>query len=121
MRDRSKANLEEHVFSLVRWHHVDKLVRIIDFGEVEIDVVNQPHGNSLLHVACQNGHLDIVRMLCRKGISVNIQNLRGNTALHFSRYYDYSEIFRALRENGADDTLRNNDGETCYELRAPGV
>lgn len=117
----AQADVMVQVFSYVRWHHVDKLARLIDFGEVEIDVVNHPHGNSLLHVACQNGHLDIVRMLCRKGISVNAQNSRGNTALHFSRYYDYSEIFRALRENGADDTLRNHDNETCYELRAQGV
>ncbi len=119
--DGMETDLHVQVFSYVRWHHIDKLARVIDFGEVEIDVVNRPHGNSLLHVACQNGHLDIVRMLCRKGISVNTQNKRGNTALHFSRYYDYSEIFRTLRENGADDTLRNHDSETCYELRAQGV
>lgn len=116
----SQADANVQVFSLVRWHHVDKLLRMIDFGEVDVDVSNH-HGNTLLHVACQNGHLDIARMLCRKGISVDAQNCRGNTALHFTRYYDYSEIFRLLRESGADDTIRNQDGETCYELRAQGL
>ena len=35
--------------------------------------------------------------------------------MHFARYYDYDEIFRYLREQGADDALRNLEGETCYE------
>jgi hypothetical protein len=101
-------------FSSVRWHHVDKLVRMLDFNVIDINIVNH-QGNSLLHTACQNGHLDIVRRLCRKQIELNTQNNKGDTAMHFARYYDYDEIFRFLRQQGANDTLRNVAGETCYE------
>ena len=107
-------------FSYARWNHVDELLRLIDLGSVCIDLLND-QGNSLLHVACQNGHLNLVRLLCRKGIAVNMQNKRGNTALHFSRYYDYDQIFRFLRQAGADDSLRNDDGETCYEMSSSGT
>jgi hypothetical protein len=104
-------------FSSVRWHHVDKLVGMLDFGVVDINVVNH-QGSTLLHTACQNGHLDLVRRLCRKGIDMNCQNNNGDTAMHFSRYYDYDEIFRYLRSQGANDALQNVNGETCYEKMA---
>jgi hypothetical protein len=101
-------------FSSVRWHHIDDLTRMLDFNVVDINVCNSQE-NSLLHTACQNGHLDIVRILCRKGIHINAQNNKGDTAMHFARYYDYDEIFRYLRQQRADDALRNLAGETCYE------
>ena len=113
----SKKSDEENAalaFSSVRWHHVDKLVSMLDFDVIDINVVNH-QGNTLLHTACQNGHLDIVRRLCRKKIALNAQNNSGDTAMHFARYYDYDEIFRYLRQQEANDTLRNNAGETCYE------
>ena len=113
----SETNKIALAFSSVRWHHVDKLVGMLDFGVVDINVVNH-QGSTLLHTACQNGHLDIVRRLCRKGIDMNCQNNKGNTAMHFSRYYDYDDIFRYLRSQGANDALRNIDGETCYEKMA---
>ena len=115
----SKGESEEKekvalAFSSVRWHHLDKLNSMLDFNVVDINICNH-QGNTLLHTACQNGHLDIARTLCRKNIEINAQNIKGDTAMHFARYYDYDEIFRYLREQGADDALRNLEGETCYE------
>ena len=72
-------------------------------------------GNTLLHVACQNDHLDIVEILVAHGTGINAQNNTGQTAMHFAKYYEYDEIFSYLKSMGADDSIRNHDGFTCYE------
>lgn len=35
--------------------------------------------------------------------------------MHFAKYYEYDEIFSYLKSMGADDSIRNHDGFTCYE------
>ena len=54
-------------------------------------------------------------LLSRKS-DVNHVNVDGNTALHFAFQYDETGSVAAfLVENGADDTMVNNLGLTCYD------
>ena len=43
------------------------------------------------------------------------QNLRGNTALHYSYAYKFTELGDYLLSKGADDSIVNAEGLTCYE------
>ena len=36
--------------------------------------------------------------------------------MHFAFGYKYVECGDFLRANGADDSLKNEDDETCYEI-----
>ena len=58
---------------------------------------------------------DIVEILVAHGADINMQNNTGQTAMHFAKYYEYDEIFSYLKSMGADDSIRNHDGFTCYE------
>ncbi|CAM9631266.1 unnamed protein product, partial [Pylaiella littoralis] len=76
------------------------------------------NGNSLLLLAAQQGNKRIMKFLLRKGATMNLQNLDGNTVLHFC----YSQGRQArcdladyLKAKGADDSLLNSEGCTCYE------
>jgi ankyrin repeat protein len=40
---------------------------------------------------------------------------RGNTALHFASAYGYSSLAKWLIEKGADDSIMNFSGLTCYD------
>lgn len=40
---------------------------------------------------------------------------RGQTALHYCHKYKFQEMARLLEQFGANDTLTNQDGLTCYE------
>jgi hypothetical protein len=101
------------------------LCRHSKFADAE-QLINQPdwsvpidfqdeQGNSLLHVACQNGSKRLVKLCLRRGASLNIQNLTGQTPLHFAFGYGYSDVGDYLVGKGADDSIRNKDGLTCYE------
>ena len=41
------------------------------------------NGNSILHIACQNGLKRIAKLALRSGAEINLQNSNGNTPLHF--------------------------------------
>jgi len=95
------------------------------FADAE-QLINQPdwavpvdyqddQGNALLHVAAQNGSRRLVKLCLRRGANLNLQNLTGQTALHFAFGYGYNEVGDYLVSKGADDSIRNKDGLTCYE------
>lgn len=81
---------------------------------VPIDYQNE-QGNTLLHIVCQNGNKQLVKLCLRRGANLNIQNLTGQTPLHFTYGYGYAEVGDYLISKGADDTIKNQDGLTCYE------
>ena len=41
--------------------------------------------------------------------------LNGQTVLHYAYSYGFQELAEYLMEKGADDSLVNADGLTCYE------
>ena len=70
-----------------------KVPYVEDFGTAYVDAyeretfnlnkVNE-HGNTMLHVAAQNGNVKIAKLLVEKGANPNHQNKGGQTAGHFA-------------------------------------
>jgi hypothetical protein len=104
---------------------VCSLCRHSKFSDVE-DLMNHPDwslsmdyqdnaGNTLLHVAAQNGNKRMIKLCIRRGADLNIQNLNGQTALHFAYAYGYADVGQYLIDKGANDSIVNKDGLTCFE------
>lgn len=73
-------------------------------------------GNTPLMVACQNGHAGLCQMLVEQaGANVDLQNNKGNTALHFCFAFGFQPLGDYLISKGADEFATNIDGLTCYE------
>lgn len=111
--------LAEEFAELASWARHGK------YREIE-DAMNQPDfnipidyqddlGNTLLHIAAQNGNKRIAKLCLRRGASINKQNLSGHSVLHYTHSYGFMDLFQYLMSKGADDSLRNADGLTCYE------
>ncbi|KAL9187668.1 hypothetical protein ACHAXT_006046 [Thalassiosira profunda] len=75
-------------------------------------------GNTLLHIACQNGNKRIAKLCLRRGADSNARNLNGNSCLHFAFGYGFSDLGDYIVSKGADDSLRNAEGLTAYEFGA---
>eukprot|EP00761_Pharyngomonas_kirbyi_P014150 gb/GECH01014180.1/.p1 GENE.gb/GECH01014180.1/~~gb/GECH01014180.1/.p1 ORF type:complete len:725 (+),score=163.05 gb/GECH01014180.1/:1-2175(+) len=73
------------------------------------------HGNTILIVAAQNGHKEVMETAIHYGADLNATNRKGQTALHFCYTFGYTELGEYLLSQGADDKIRNNKGLTCYE------
>ena len=108
------------VHSAIRWGK--PIADIEPFFAAKAEGINcedSKNGNRPIHIAAQNGHLDLVKYLCGKGCDCNAQNGSGNTALHMAMAYDYFWCARILRANGALEDKLNNDNFT--ELTTSGL
>ncbi|GMH36832.1 hypothetical protein BSKO_04705 [Bryopsis sp. KO-2023] len=71
-----------------------------------------------LHVAAEQGHVEIVEMLIEKGANVDAQNNRGVTALYFAAQNGHLEIARVLVQAGATVDLETERGATPLIIAA---
>lgn len=110
----SKDDLVENVFSFARHNRVDDIERLLARG-IPPDVRDE-YGNTVLIVACQNGHKRVAKAALRYGADINALNARGNSGLHFCFAYGYGDTLgQYLISKGADPAMLNSSGLTCYE------
>ena len=104
------------VFSYARHNRKADLEGFLDANPDTFHIDDtDSHGNSLLCVACQNGHKTIAKVTLRRGSNINFQNKRGNTPLHFCYQYGFLPLAEYLQSKGADPELLNKRGLSCYE------
>ena len=105
------------VFKKVRNNKVDEVAALMDDG-VPPDIRDES-GNTLLAVACQNGHKRLTRAMLKRGADINAQNRRGQSPLHYCFAFGHLELGDYLISKGADDTATNCYGLTAYEGLVP--
>lgn len=73
------------------------------------------YGIAAVHRAAENGHVGMLKVMLEKGVDMNLTQDRpaeaGNTPLHVACIYGCGEVVRFLEDSGADDTMRNINGE----------
>jgi ankyrin repeat protein len=72
-------------------------------------------GNTLFHIACQNGNKRIAKLAIKYGGNMDAPNSKGNTGLHFLYAYGYPDVAEYFIEKGADDTVQNENGRVPAE------
>eukprot|EP00930_Biecheleria_cincta_P057023 TRINITY_DN43029_c0_g1_i1.p1 TRINITY_DN43029_c0_g1~~TRINITY_DN43029_c0_g1_i1.p1 ORF type:complete len:254 (+),score=26.39 TRINITY_DN43029_c0_g1_i1:75-836(+) len=72
-------------------------------------------GNTLFHMACQNGNKRIAKLVIKSGGNMDAQNERGNTGLHYLFAYGYTGVAEYFIGKGADEHVRNGAGFTARE------
>lgn len=80
--------------------------------KIDSENINQQHdGSSLLMYALQHKQDRIALQLLELGIDVNLQNTKGQTALHFIAVYQNDlDIARAIIQQGANLSLQDSSG-----------
>ena len=112
-----KVELTDQLISWCRHRKLPEIVYVLSKGGgfMDINKIFDSNGNTPLIVACQNGHLGVVKMLVDSGADMNQTNKKGNTPLHYCFAYGFDEIGHHLISLGANEYAANNDGLTCYE------
>lgn len=68
-----------------------------------------------MHLAVQQGNKRMAKFLLRRGSNIKTQNNVGNSVLHHCHIYKHMDLAEYLMSKGADDSLLNAQGCTCYE------
>ena len=104
----------ETVFSQARNGRLRRLEESLNAGFGVDD--EDSKGNTLLIIATQNRMKRMIELLLNRSADVNHQNAQGNTALHYAMVYDTEgAIGEFLISKGADDSIENKDGLSCYD------
>ena len=85
----------------------------------KVDKANK-HGKTPLHIMARyRSSFDCLQILIAHGANPNAQDEEGNTALHIAAAHPQADIRMDVIWNlflKTDDTIRNNDGKTAYDL-----
>ena len=98
------------IHSAFRWNKPIEEIEILLTSAQAVNIVDPNNGNAPIHIAAQNGHNDLVKLLIRKKADLNAKNAKGNTGLHMAIGYDYYETAMLLISNGADPEMLNEGG-----------
>ncbi|KAJ8600447.1 hypothetical protein CTAYLR_001433 [Chrysophaeum taylorii] len=113
-REAAQVPTVDAVFSQARNGRLRRLEESLNLG-FPVDKEDEK-GNTLLCIAAQNVNIKMVELLLHRSADINHRNASGNTPLHFAMAYDQEgTLAEYLIQHGADDTLENEMGCTCYD------
>lgn len=102
-----------NVFSAARHGRYNEVSRALAAGFAA--TYADSNGNTVFHVACQNGHKAIAKLAIRYGGDWNAQNAKGNTGLHFLFAYGYPDIGEYFIQKGACEDIQNDLGNVARQ------
>jgi ankyrin repeat protein len=85
---------------------LNKVRAIIESEPNSINTADEG-GQTPLHYASGEGHIDIVRFLVSKGVDVNVRDDEGDTPLHYVADSGHTEIAKLLVSSGADVNVKS--------------
>ncbi|CAG8767115.1 38708_t:CDS:2, partial [Gigaspora margarita] len=102
------------IFSYAKQGKSSEISGILESGEADVNDKDD-QGLSLLHWACDRGHLDVIKLLIEKGADINILSDGIETPLHYACISEHLDCARYLYKNGANISLKDEDGLTAFE------
>lgn len=117
------AKLFADLYRLCREGHLDELRLALSYERKILDYfsVRTLRGFTLVHEAVEADQPDVVQMLLLHGVPPDLRARGGITPLHLACSKSLVGCARALLENGADLTLRDdlgNDAPSKAEVRS---
>lgn len=105
---------EEYFIECCRYNDIEGVKDVLECNVVKLNYQDK-YKNSALHMASANSNLDIMRMILKAGIQVDLQNESGNTALHWAAMNNNFEGVKLLVEYNSDIKIKNNTDKAAAE------
>ncbi|CAG8500343.1 10955_t:CDS:2 [Diversispora eburnea] len=111
-------NVIDDIVESARYGELEELQSIINSNPITLLFAKDKYGNTPLHMASANGHVEKFKSLEQKDDVINTQNESGNTPLHWSALNGHEKVVKFLITNGADIKIKNQAGKTAiYEAQ----
>jgi ankyrin repeat protein len=89
-----------------------ELIKYLIQNDADVNANNED-GETALHRASINGHLEVVKLLIENNADVNAINEQEETALHIASFNEHLEVVKLLIENNANVNAKDEDGGTA--------
>ncbi|XP_073842665.1 E3 ubiquitin-protein ligase mind bomb 1 isoform X2 [Musca autumnalis] len=73
-------------------------------------------GHTALQAASQNGHIEVIQVLLRHNVDVEIEDKDGDRAVHHAAFGDEPAVIELLSKAGADLNARNKRRQTALHI-----
>jgi len=94
--------------------HTAVVAFLVKHADLDVKTV---YGKTPLLLACAYGHENVVRILLECGADVNaVENIMGNTALHYACQQGFIHIAHLLVQYHASCHVENYDGDTALHI-----
>lgn len=112
-----QANLiEVYPINIATYENHYNVVDFLIKHQSKCDLIHPKTQLSTIHLACQCGNDDILKLLCENTSNLNLKNSQNNTPLHVAAFNGYLDCVQTLVENGADSNLINKKNLTPIDL-----
>jgi len=115
------ASLEDYFLDCCRFGDYQEAVDCLKDQEgIDVNYFDN-NLNTALHMACANGHTNIVKEILEYKVdgkqvaNINAKNSEGNTPLHWAVLNQRKDITELLIQNNAQTDIKNKFGKTALE------
>ncbi|XP_068150892.1 E3 ubiquitin-protein ligase mind-bomb [Drosophila tropicalis] len=85
-------------------------------GSPDVNVNGVFAGHTALQAASQNGHIEVIQVLLRHSVDVEIEDKDGDRAVHHAAFGDEAAVIEILAKAGADLNARNKRRQTSLHI-----
>ncbi|KAK2193980.1 hypothetical protein NP493_4g12025 [Ridgeia piscesae] len=82
----------------------------------EADVNGVFAGHTALQAASQNGHVEVIKILMKYNVDMEIEDKDGDRAVHHAAFGDEADVMKLLHRGGADLNARNKRRQTPLHI-----
>lgn len=107
----------EEIHEAAKSGDVRKVVELIE-KDPNIMYVKDEEGKTALHWATGRGQLEVIKVLIRYKVNINVKNDMGGTPLHVAASQAQPEALKILLANGANVHARGDSGATPLHFAA---
>ncbi|NJM80254.1 MAG: hypothetical protein HC854_12710 [Flavobacterium sp.] len=93
-----------------------EISKLLIENKAKVNQLNKvpPAEGTAIELPCQEGYLDIVKLLVENGADINLKGFRGFTPIRIAARNGHLEIVKYLAESGAKIDIKAMDGATPF-------
>ncbi|XP_033642937.1 acyl-CoA-binding domain-containing protein 6-like [Asterias rubens] len=114
------SDVNKTAFDWCKDGNPEQMKYLLDTGKAGINEIDE-EGMSLLHWACDRGHVNVTQALLDHKADVNVLDAEGQTPLHYAAACEHIPIVELLLKHGANRKIKDNEGCTPLDTTSDKV